>query len=79
MAKLKRRRRRPGEVPTRKEAIRNMCFECMGWENTSYIRECTAKECWLYPYRLGALDVESIEKEKQEVREMKKRKEKSDE
>ncbi len=67
MAKRKNRRRKPGEVATRKEAIRNMCMECMGYE-MSEIRLCTAKECWLYPWRLGALDDASLQEEKKQVK-----------
>ena len=44
--------RQPGEVATRKYAIRNFCLECMGY-NAAEVRRCTAPECWLYPYRLG--------------------------
>ncbi len=67
MAKIRKRRRKPGEYDGRKEAIRNMCMECMGYEMTE-IKLCTAKGCWLYPWRLGALDSESIKAEKVELK-----------
>ena len=70
MAKLRKRRRRKGEVASRKEAIRNFCFECMGY-NIAEIKRCTATECWFYPWRTGVLDKDLIEQEKQEVREEK--------
>lgn len=63
MAKIRKRRRKPGEYDSRKESIRNMCMECMGYQMAE-IRKCTATECWLYPWRLGAFDSESIETEK---------------
>ena len=60
--KLVRRRRRAGEIPTRKVAIQNHCRECMGFTADDMpslmacVKACTAPECWLYPWRLGALD-----------------------
>ena len=69
MAKLCRRRRKlNGEYKSRKEAIRNMCLECMGYE-MSEIKKCTAKECWLYPWRLGVLDEGSLAQEKEDKKE----------
>ena len=70
MAKLRRRRRRKGEVASRKEAIRNFCLECMGYQ-VAEIKRCTATECWLYPWRLGMLDSATIKKEKETVKEAK--------
>ena len=67
MAKLKRRRRRLGEIVTRKEAIRNQCFECMGYSHAE-IGRCCAPECWLYPFRQGAVDDEEMESEKQKAK-----------
>lgn len=75
MAKSKKRRRKPGEAPTRKDCIRNFCLECMHYQ-IAEIRRCTATECWLYPYRLGALDKETIEAEREQVKEEKSRKRK---
>lgn len=57
-----RRRRKPGEVVSRKQAIRNFCLECVGYESAEVIR-CTSTECWLHPYRLGAVDKDEIEDE----------------
>ena len=58
-------RRRPGELRSRKDAIRSFCSECI----TGYgddvggngsilgaIRACAAWECHLWPWRLGAVD-----------------------
>lgn len=70
MAKLKRRRRKPGEVVTRKQAIRNMCLECMCYQ-IAEVHRCTAHKCWLWPYRLGAVDDEGLNEEKQEAKEVK--------
>lgn len=67
MAKMKRRRRQCGEVASRKEAIRNFCLECMGYQQAE-IRRCTATECWLYPWRLGALDDKTIDIEKAQAK-----------
>lgn len=40
---------------SRAEAIRKMCVQCMGGENTpglrTQIRGCTGKNCPLYPWR----------------------------
>ena len=50
--KIVSRRRKEDEIPTPRVAIRNYCIECMGYS----VKEtdlCTAKECWLYPWRLG--------------------------
>ena len=55
------RRREPGEIPNRRQAIMNFCSECMGWDAGGFgsiresVRQCTAKECWLYPYRAGSV------------------------
>jgi hypothetical protein len=55
------RRRQPGEVPSRGTAIRAHCRECCGWDSgglgsvAANVRACTARECWLWPYRNGAL------------------------
>ena len=64
MVKLSRRRRKPGEVATRKQAIRNMCLECMGYQ-IAEVHKCTSEQCWLWPYRLGAKDsTENVEEVK---------------
>lgn len=68
MAKIKKRRREVnGEYVGRREAIRNFCMECMGYQMAE-IKKCTAKECWLYPWRLGVLDSESLDAEKEMVK-----------
>lgn len=62
--KLKRRRRKPGEVATRTVAIQNMCRECMGFTAddmpslAATVKACTAYECWLWPWRNGKIDEE---------------------
>jgi hypothetical protein len=39
---------------TRKEAIKAFCVDCMGGRgNRKYVKECTAPDCALFPYRLG--------------------------
>jgi len=59
------RRRKSGEIANRKLSIQNFCRECMGWDKgdcsslSENIRECTAPECWLYPWRNGKLDMGS--------------------
>jgi len=45
------RRRKPGELPASRAAIRNHCLECMGWESDP--RTCPDTSCWLWLYRLG--------------------------
>lgn len=35
------------------KAIRDKCIDCMGGV-PSYVRDCTASDCALYPFRLGA-------------------------
>jgi len=49
---IKKRRRRPGEVASKMQSIRNQCLECMGY-NHAEIQRCTSLECWLYPWRFG--------------------------
>lgn len=72
MAKLRKRTRRKGEVASRREAIRNFCMECMGYQMAE-IHECTAKGCWLYPWRLGSVDRDWLKREKEEAKAEKKR------
>jgi len=50
--KIHHRPRRPGEVTTPLAAIRNHCIECMGYQ-PALVKTCPARECWLWPYRLG--------------------------
>ena len=55
MAKINRvlkRRRREGEVPTARIAIRNQCLECVGYGHGE-VEQCTDPECWLFPLRFG--------------------------
>ena len=73
MAKLCKRRRKLGEIVTRKQAIRNFCLECMGYE-IAEVHKCTAVECWFHPYRPGATK-EEFEKEQQRAKEVKEQKE----
>jgi hypothetical protein len=59
---LKRRDREPGEFPTTRVAIQNFCRSCMGYEADDYsslkarVQDCAAQHCWLWPYRVGALE-----------------------
>lgn len=53
------RRRQPGELPTRKNAIRLHCLECCGWNNAE-VRRCTAKKCWLWPYRMSIAEKDAV-------------------
>ena len=59
---LHRRRRKPREIPNLKTAIQNHCRECMGFTADDMpslkacVEACTAYECWLHPWRTGALD-----------------------
>ncbi len=61
---IRHRRRKPDEVVTRSAAIQAHCRECMGWDSgglgsvAEAVRECTAPECWLYPWRNGKLSIE---------------------
>jgi len=61
----KNRRRRPGEIPNRKTAIRWFCYECNGFESggegsiAGAVRACTAVECPLWPWRNGKLENDS--------------------
>ena len=49
-----RRPREIDEVMSARVSIRNCCLQCVGWENASYeVEHCTAKACWLYPWRSG--------------------------
>jgi len=50
--KIRCRPRRPGEITTPLAAIRNHCIECMGYQ-PALVKTCPARECWLWPYRLG--------------------------
>lgn len=60
----KKRRRRPGEVAGRSVSIRWFCYECNGYDSdglgsvAAAVRECTAVECPLWPWRNGKLDEE---------------------
>ena len=58
-------RRQPGEVRSRKDAIRSFCSECItmyGLDNgdagtiKGAIEACPATECHLWPWRGGPLD-----------------------
>jgi len=59
---LVKRRRCKNEIPSRKVAIKNHCWECMGWDSgglssvSANVKACTAKECWLYPWRNGPVE-----------------------
>lgn len=57
------RERKPGELPTRKNAIRLFCLECCGWQY-SETAKCSHESCWLYPYRMGSVNKKEVEEEK---------------
>ena len=51
---VRQRQRKPDEVMSARASIRNFCLSCFEWEDTTRaIRECTAPDCWLYPWRFG--------------------------
>ncbi len=52
VTRVKRRRRRSGEVAQRAIAIRNHCLECCGYD-AGEVRRCTSPRCWLWPHRMG--------------------------
>ncbi len=52
MNKIVMRRREPDEIPTALVAFRNHCLECCGYSPRE-VAECTAPECWLFPWRFG--------------------------
>ena len=39
---------------TRGRAIREKCMECCCWQGAE-VRKCAAKDCALYPYRMGSV------------------------
>jgi hypothetical protein len=47
------RHARDMEGGNRKDAVVLHCIMCMGWQ-PRLVRGCTATDCPLYPYRLGA-------------------------
>lgn len=49
---IQRRRREPDEIATLRVSVRNHCLECMGYSPDGVV-ECTAKKCWLNPWRTG--------------------------
>lgn len=58
------RRKEPGEVSSRSDAIKNFCRECLGWDSggcgsmAAAVKACNVRCCWLHPYRMGAVDPE---------------------
>lgn len=78
MAKLSKNGRKLGELVTRKQAIRNFCYECMGYSYAE-IPQCCAPECWLFPFRQGAVDEEAMEQERKLAKEQKEQKAKEKE
>ena len=46
------RRRRDGEVPSFRVAVRNFCLECVSYSSQE-VDNCVDQECWLYPLRHG--------------------------
>lgn len=42
---------------TRGRAIREKCMNCCCW-NSAEVRRCGAKDCPLYPFRLGRISTE---------------------
>lgn len=53
------RRRKPGELPTRKVAIRLHCIECCGYQRAE-VRRCDNRKCWLWPYRMGTTEKDAV-------------------
>ncbi len=43
---------KPLNVLTPVKAIRAKCLDCSGWQ-PSEVRQCTIKDCSLWPYRMG--------------------------
>jgi len=41
-----------GEIATPVKTIRKHCLQCCGG-GSKEVRECTAVQCWCWPYRLG--------------------------
>lgn len=56
ISKLEKRRRLESELVTRAQAIRQHCYECMGYDSRAAIRECASEKCWLWPWRNGGLE-----------------------
>jgi len=48
---------------TRSKAIRYFCLECCGWQYNE-VRDCQSCLCPLYPYRLGHIDPQFVDDEK---------------
>ena len=44
--------KKDADISTPMKAIQVFCFECCGGMKQD-IKECTAKDCALYPYRMG--------------------------
>ena len=59
---LARERRKRGQIAGRTVAVQNFCRECMGFDPgdsgslSGAVKNCTAHECWLWPWRSGPLD-----------------------
>jgi len=49
-AKIRKRRRKPGELSTPMAAIKCHCLECVGYQ-TGEVSKCTSPDCHLSPYR----------------------------
>jgi len=64
------RRREPDQVPSLSTAIRAQCRECCGWDADGHqslaanVEACPARECWLWPWRSGALLADELEGER---------------
>lgn len=52
--KVKKVRREKGDVASKALSIRNFCLECVGYSEKE-VTECTSKQCWLFPHRMGSL------------------------
>ena len=44
--------KKDADISSPQKAIQVFCFECCGGTK-QYVKECTAKDCALYPYRMG--------------------------
>jgi len=65
-AEWRKRRREPGELLNRRDAIRAFCSECMGHDSDGLgsvaeaVRQCPAVACWLWPWRNGTQDTTEV-------------------
>ena len=62
--RLMRSRRKEGQISNQRYSIQNFCRECQGFDPgdsnslSAAVQECSAVECWLWPWRLGSLSLD---------------------